>query len=349
MIVELKQGLLRWNPYSFPLVLSPPAISHKPNSLKIYAVVESMNGSIERNHHEGLTAKEKRQLRNSRRESKASNWKEEVEERFIKKPKKQHVSWTEELNLDKLALLGPQWWVVRVSRMAGPDTYERLARLLAKKFPTMDFKVYVPSVQVKKKLKNGTLSVKPKSVFPGCVFLRCVLNKDVHDFVRDEIDGIGGFVGAKVGNTKRQINKPRPVDSEDMEAIYERVKHEQDEADRAFLEEQGQESSDSEKLNVDTNSASSSSVESESNTPVKARGRRKKATASGDQLVGSEFKLPKPGSTVQVVSGAFAGFSGILKKFDINTGLVTVSLTLFGKETLADLKVNEITAGPEAQ
>lgn len=65
--------------------------------------------------------------------------------RLIKKPKKRYVSWTEELNLDNLALLGPQWWVVRVSRVSGQDTAERMARAMARNFPDMEFKVIVTS------------------------------------------------------------------------------------------------------------------------------------------------------------------------------------------------------------
>jgi len=60
--------------------------------------------------------------------------------------------------------------------------------------------VYAPSVQVKRKLKNGSISVKPKPVFPGCIFIRCILNKEIHDSIRD-VDGVGGFIGSKVGNT----------------------------------------------------------------------------------------------------------------------------------------------------
>ena len=62
------------------------------------------------------------------------------------------------------------------------------------------FQVYTAAVNVKRKLKNGTCSVKPKPLFPGCVFLRCVLNREIHDFIR-ECEGVGGFVGSKVGNT----------------------------------------------------------------------------------------------------------------------------------------------------
>lgn len=61
------------------------------------------------------------------------------------------------------------------------------------------FQVYAPAVHVKRRLKNGSYSIKPKPLFPGCIFFRCVLNKELHDFVR-EYDGVGGFIGSKVGN-----------------------------------------------------------------------------------------------------------------------------------------------------
>jgi transcription antitermination factor NusG len=63
-----------------------------------------------------------------------------------------------------------------------------------------DFQVYAPAIHVKRKLKNGSYSVTPKPLFRGCVFLRFVLNKEIHDFIR-ECDGVGGFVGSRVGNT----------------------------------------------------------------------------------------------------------------------------------------------------
>ncbi|KAJ8551077.1 hypothetical protein K7X08_000447 [Anisodus acutangulus] len=332
----MKQAILSWS--HFLPTLLPVPISPKPQktiSLRVYATVES---SPKENI---LTAKERRQLRNERRESKTGyNWREEVEERLIKKPKKQYKSWTEELNLDNLAKLGPQWWVVRVSRVSGHDTAERMARALARNFPDIDFQVYIPSVQVKRKLKNGSLSVKPKPLFPGCAFLRCVMNKEIHDFIR-ECDGIGGFIGSKVGNTKRQINKPRPVDEDDLEAIFKQAKEEQEKADQAFEEEQAEGSLDSKLIKDSTIAPTDDKV-------VPKKGGRKSKKASDllavDALRGSDDKSLIPGSTVEVVSGAFAGFSGILKKVDSKAGLATVGFTLFGKETLADIDVKEIVA-----
>lgn len=118
-----------WNP---PPRFYTPSLSTKP-PLSISATSSP----------ELLTAKERRRLRNERRESNATNWKEEVENKLIQKTKKVNKSWKDELNLDNLMKLGPQWWGVRVSRVKGQYTAEALARSLAKFFPDIEFKVCV--------------------------------------------------------------------------------------------------------------------------------------------------------------------------------------------------------------
>ncbi|CAN8259977.1 unnamed protein product [Cochlearia groenlandica] len=332
-MMKLQGGLLQWSPSSLiPSINATIAKTH----LSISACV------AEKNHQ--LTAKERRQLRNERRESKSGySWREEVEERLIKKPKKRYATWTEELNLDTLAESGPQWWVVRVSRLRGHETAQILARALARQFPEMEFTVYAPAVQVKRKLKNGTLSVKPKPVFPGCIFIRCILNKEIHDSIRD-CDGVGGFIGSKVGNTKRQINKPRPVDDSDLEAIFKQAKEEQEKADNEFEEAQRAEEEASQKL-----LASNSDVfEAEESLTSKPKRRQRKAAIT------TETKDPKTkkkklaaGSTVRVLSGTFAEFVGNLKKLNRKTAKATVGFTLFGKETLVEIDINELV--PEIQ
>lgn len=67
------------------------------------------------------------------------------------------------------------------------------------KISSVQFQVYAPAVQVKRRLKNGSISIKAKPLFPGCFFLHCLLDKELHDFIR-ECDGVGGFIGSKVGN-----------------------------------------------------------------------------------------------------------------------------------------------------
>ncbi|KAI3474166.1 hypothetical protein Pfo_028954 [Paulownia fortunei] len=252
-----------------------------------------------------LTGRERRQMRNERRESKPA-YKEGRAE------------------FDNLALLGPQWWVVRVSRVSGQDT--------PKGWP-----VQWPETSLIW-ISRMALSVKPKPLFPGCVFLRCVMNKELHDFIR-ECDGVGGFVGSKVGNTKRQINKPRPVDADDMEAIYKQAKEEQEKADQAFEEEQQKdEALDSKKLGVDSPLVSQELKQTNAMTKPGGRGRK----AAKQSIVGKATSL-KPGSTVQVVSGAFAGFSGTLRSLIENRAGNCWIYTVW-KETLADIDANEILA-----
>ncbi|GAB4856842.1 hypothetical protein Ancab_014761 [Ancistrocladus abbreviatus] len=329
----MRQGLLQWSSSSHSVShLSPSSFCFFISSISKLKPITRFSAALNCNiEQEKLTARERRKLRNERRESKAVNWREEVEERLMKKPKKRYTSWTEELNLDNLADLGPQWWVVRVSRVKGQDTAERLARSLVRNYPDMEFKVYVPTVQEKRKLKNGSHTVKSKPLFPGCVFLRCVLNKEIHDFIR-EYDGVGGFVGSKVGNTKRQINRPKPVDEDDMDAIFRQAKEEQEKAEEAFKEElEGV--VDLEKLSLDPELDINSVLEAVKES--KQKGQSKRASNKRN------YKL-RPGSTVRVLSGAFAHFSGVLKKLDHTNGKATVIFTLFGKETVADVCIHEI-------
>ncbi|KAK1412411.1 hypothetical protein QVD17_33643 [Tagetes erecta] len=257
-----------------------------------------------------VTKKEEREVRNVKREQKRGyNWREDVEEILLQKPKKQFNSWKEELNLDKLSELGPQWWILKVSRAKGKDTVQRMMQALHKNFPDAEFQVFDAAVQEKSKLKNGKISVKPKSLYPGCVFFHCILNRELHNFIREDCEGVGGFVGRMVGNTKRQINKPRPVSKDDMEAIFEEVKEKQEAANKAF-----------EELLL--------------------------TAPSSDKKVSNKTKSKKPatllGSAVRIVSGDFVDFSGTIKKLDKKRGLATVGFTLFGKETIADLNLSEI-------
>ncbi|CAA7033606.1 unnamed protein product [Microthlaspi erraticum] len=338
-MMKLQGGLLQWSPSSLI-----PSINTriKTTHLSISACV------VERNRE--LTARERRQLRNERRESKSGySWREEVEERLIKKPKKRYATWTEELNLDTLAESGPQWWVVRVSRLRGQETAQVLARALARQFPEMEFTVYAPAVQVKRKLKNGSLSIKPKPVFPGCIFIRCILNKEIHDSIRD-CEGVGGFIGSKVGNTKRQINKPRPVDDSDLEAIFKQAKEEQEKADLEFDELQRAEEEEailaSQKLLLESNSDVIENVESLAETKTK-RSPRKATPVTETKEKKEKKKKLAAGSTVRVLSGTFAEFVGNLKKLNRKTAKATVGFTLFGKETLVEIDINELV--PEIQ
>ncbi|XP_077217497.1 plastid transcriptionally active 13 isoform X1 [Tasmannia lanceolata] len=339
----MRHGLLAWNPCSpSPSLSSFPLSSPSLPSIRIPITKYVISATVDSQ----LTARERRQLRNERRESKTNNWKEEVEEKLLHKPKKRYSSWTEELNLDNLALLGPQWWVVRVSRVSGQATAEQLARSLARNYPSIDFKVYFPAVHMKRKLKNGSYSVKPKPLFPGCVFFRCVLNREIHDFVR-ECNGIGGFLGSRVGNTKRQINRPKPVPNNDMEVIFQQAKEEQEKSDQAFEEERRAEGiPDGEELNMDAYLDSKHVTKSTTGGKTKKRSKKGLESSMNSPLTGEDNKFLVPGSSVRVMSGPLVEFTGNLKQLDHKTGKATVGFMLFGKESLVNLDVDQIVAEP---
>ncbi|XP_077217498.1 plastid transcriptionally active 13 isoform X2 [Tasmannia lanceolata] len=311
----MRHGLLAWNPCSpSPSLSSFPLSSPSLPSIRIPITKYVISATVDSQ----LTARERRQLRNERRESKTNNWKEEVEEKLLHKPKKRYSSWTEELNLDNLALLGPQWWVVRVSRVSGQATAEQLARSLARNYPSIDFKVYFPAVHMKRKLKNGSYSVKPKPLFPGCVFFR-----------------------------KRQINRPKPVPNNDMEVIFQQAKEEQEKSDQAFEEERRAEGiPDGEELNMDAYLDSKHVTKSTTGGKTKKRSKKGLESSMNSPLTGEDNKFLVPGSSVRVMSGPLVEFTGNLKQLDHKTGKATVGFMLFGKESLVNLDVDQIVAEP---
>lgn len=48
------------------------------------------------------------------------------------------------------------------------------------------------------------------------------------------------------------------------------------------------------------------------------------------------------GDAVQITDENFAGISGIVKKLDLNKQLVSVSVSMFGRETLVELKLEDV-------
>ncbi|PWA36559.1 plastid transcriptionally active 13 [Artemisia annua] len=317
MVLPNKDLLLMQSSCRPPPLLSFPTIKNKPRN-NIILVRATL---VEEEQETILTTKEKRELRKANRDSKIGtyNWREQVEEKLLQKPKKQFSSWKEELNLDLLAHMGPQWWILKVSRAKGKDTVERMLQALHKNFPDAEFKVFTAAVDEKTKLKSGKISVKPKSLYPGCVFLHCTLNRELHNFIKEDCEGVGGFVGRMVGNTKKQINKPRPVSETDMEAIFQEVKEKQEASDKAFEEEH-------------LRSLEANIVDKTGKKVVTGKTTKRSRKPSGPIL----------GSAVRIVSGTFTDFTGTIKKLDKKRGLVTVGFSLFGKDTIVDLNLSEI-------
>lgn len=105
---------------------------------------------------------------------------------------------------------------------------------------------------------------------------------------------------------KRQINRPRPVDEIDMEAIFKQAKEEQEKHEKEFEEEQQRaEALKSEESQSDTGDSANSAVDS------KPKPQARKSTKKRTKLV--------PGSMVKVLSGNFAEFKGSLKKINRKT------------------------------
>lgn len=93
-----------------------------------------------------LTGRERRKQRGERRELRARDWKEEVQERLIHEPARRRKkppkrTWRENLNLDFLAEHGPQWWLVRVSMAPGTDYVDLLTKAISRRYPELSFKV----------------------------------------------------------------------------------------------------------------------------------------------------------------------------------------------------------------
>jgi hypothetical protein len=138
---------------AYPLLRLPCRCSIAPApapASQLHAPV-CLSASASANAGGDLTAREKRAQRRERRELRATDWKEEVQDRLIHEPARRRKkppkrSWREELNLDLLAELGPQWWLVRVSMAPGTDYVDLLTKAISRRYSEVPFKVSLPPV-----------------------------------------------------------------------------------------------------------------------------------------------------------------------------------------------------------
>ncbi|KAF3334587.1 Transcription termination/antitermination protein NusG [Carex littledalei] len=277
-----------------------------------------------------LTARERRRLRQHRREShtasesesesdsdggavrhRASNWREQVEERLLVEAKinkkKKQLSRAQKLSINGLTQLGPQWWALRVSTIRTSEIATLLSRSLSTTFPQVQFKIYNPSVRHRRKSKDGAILIKQKPLVPGTMYLHCILDRQVHDFVKN-CQGIGGFVGSQIeASHEEYFTKPRPVSADDLQAVLLREKEEQAAVDKAFKE--------------------------------KEEGIKKPPPS---KKLNHAYLLP--GVSVRVLSGPFADYTGCLKELHLKKRKATVELLLFGKESTVELDIDQIDA-----
>lgn len=129
---------------------------------------------------------------------------------------------------------------------------------------------------------------------------------------------------------KRQINRPKPVSSDDMEAIFNQAKEEQEKADRAFEDVlQAEGIFNDEELNISTYSASGEVTTSSKVAKPRRQLKRIPEASGGNPLAGEDHKFLAPGSSVRVLSGPFAEFTGCLKELDHKSGKVCLLFNLF--------------------
>ncbi|KAL8122126.1 uncharacterized protein LOC141724078 [Apium graveolens] len=55
-----------------------------------------------------------------------------------------------------------------------------------------------------------------------------------------------------------------------------------------------------------------------------------------------KYELLVPGTALQVISGPFTDFTGMLEEVDSETGKLKVSLSIFGKTTFVEFDVGEV-------
>jgi transcription antitermination factor NusG len=82
-------------------------------------------------------------------------------------------------------------------------SYEETCYQLCLIFPFHLVQVLSPSIPARKKLKDGRYSDARQRLYPGCLFVRCVLTREVYDVLRSN-PRVRDFYGTKA-NTRSVI------------------------------------------------------------------------------------------------------------------------------------------------
>eukprot|EP00250_Pteridium_aquilinum_P028436 c37150_g1_i1 orf=44-1060(+) len=258
------------------------------------------------------SAKERRKERNERREQLKVSWRVEVEEKEMEKKKAVPKGLKYELDMSRLTARGMQWWMVLVPMRLEISMAEFISSALSRDFPDEDFEVFVPSIPTKRKMKDGSISTSTRRLHSGCVFLRCVLSRKIHDAVK-KIRRVRGFFGKKVGYHE-QVIMPTPVPVEDIEGMRKKIREE--EADLQRLKELAKEE-------------------------------RKMKRAAVEEAGEKDFSITI-GSDVRVISGPHANFEGCITGLPDANREVQASIMAFGEVTEVVLALDEIEILPKS-
>ncbi|KAL2612608.1 hypothetical protein R1flu_024300 [Riccia fluitans] len=267
---------------------------------------------------ESLSAKERRKLRNERREKlKATKepWKEMVENKLLSMPKKKPKNWQADTDVNQLRAKGMQWWMIQTTRKFENQVAEQLDIIFPERFPGREFEVLVPTLPVKSKMKDGNASDSRKKIFQGIVLLRCVMDWDVYNMVR-RIPRAYDFFGNLAGVSYQPMIMPAPVSHTNMENMFRQIKQEEEEF-QLFKEQ------------------------------CKKEAEEERRKAEEMELQAAEDLQLGVGATIRVLSGPFSEFSGTVIEMLPQASKVKSIVTVFGKDTpiVLDMDQVEVTAG----
>lgn len=149
-----------------------------------------------------LSAKERRKQRNERREELKDlkgSWRDEVETKLDVK-KKAPKGWEEILDINQLTTKGMQWWMIAVPKNGEQRVADHIELVFQGLFPKAELQILLPSVPRRKVLKDGRYSDARQRLYPGCLLVQCVLNREVYNFIRS-VPGVWDFFGTRA-NTR---------------------------------------------------------------------------------------------------------------------------------------------------
>jgi transcription antitermination factor NusG len=157
--------------------------------------------------------------------------------------------------------------------------------------------ILLPSVPRRKVLKDGRYSDARQRLYPGCLLVQCVLNREVYNFIRS-VPGVWDFFGTRANTSVSDMIIPAAVSSIEIHEMFKRIEME----DAAFKE-----------------------IREAANREADERERLEEVVKTAAKL---EVKMPsllqlEEGAMVRVNSGPFTNHTGVVEK--INREEETVS------------------------
>ncbi|KAI5083920.1 hypothetical protein GOP47_0000089 [Adiantum capillus-veneris] len=143
-------------------------------------------------------------------------------------------------------------------------------------------------------MKDGSISTATRRLHSGCVFLRCVLTRRIHDAVK-RVRRVRGFFGKRVDFY--DVIMPTPVPNEDIEGMRKKIREEEIDLER--LKELSKEE-------------------------MKMKLAEMEAASQQDPLI-------TLGSNIRVLHGPYANFEGCITGLPDGSKEVEVSLMAFGE------------------